>query len=1662
MAIYDLANGGWFQVGGTSEACPTWAGYIAIADQGRALAGGAPLTGYTQTLPALYSLPYTDFNDTTVGNDSATNKLFDQYLYGVNATNAPAKPGYDTVTGLGSPKANLLVPDLAAYGLATNLAVTTQPPATVISGDGFGLTVTVEDSFGQVDSNFNGTVTLSLSSNPGGVTFNPVSVAAVDGVAVFSSLSVNTVDPGYQFQASATVNGSLSTTSSSTFAVTTNPTLTSGSFYPATSDASLRAAIASTNTNSFASNTIYLEAGTYTLTNVAIGRMIIQDLSSSQGSKTLTIIGQGPNQTVIEPSTSKGFADRIFEIISQAGASMTVIFKDLTIAGGYAANGGNIGGKASLGGGLLIDGGTVSMTNVNFVGNKAQGNLGTVGGTGKPNQPGGAGGAGGAARGGAFYMAAGNLSLNNTVFKQNIAWGGKGGSGGMGGSGFQTGGNGGLGGSASGGAGYVAGGTVTGSSNRFQSNAVLGGRGGSGGMGGTGASSSPGGRGGAGAAGGSGFGAGLFVFSGSVNLGASKYQGGLALGGAGGIGGVQGVTNALTSKVTNVILGLSGPGAGGNGADAAGGGVYLYSGTLNLNGGDAGSNLAKGGAFGYSGNLGFYYFGFTSAVAGGTSGHSDGGGIFVNSGSLTMGNMTLSLNVADYGGALGISKAGSVKATSVQISANVANYGGGVLNYGTFALNAGDIGGNSAAFAGGIYNAKKATVDLTSAGIFNNKAYSGSGGGIENLSGTVKIVSCTISGNTAFTRGGGIYTNQGVLTITGVNEVTSNTVQATGTGSSVTVGFGGGIEIEAGTATITGATVSSNNSEFGGGIFIFNGSVTISNDTISGNGALIGGGIHNGVHNTGTVLISNAMITGNTAGNIGGGINNRGPLTITGSTISGNVAGNDGGGIYNIGTISIDSLQLTSNTAGLEGGGIYNAGSVAVASSTLSLNVASGGLVGSSFSPGRGGGILNTSTLSLVNVTLTQNTAGFGGGLFNSGGKVNATGITFSSNDARTGDGGGIYFHNGTLTFKQGRLVGNQAAGSSVNPSYGRGGGMYQAGGRITIAGSTSSPSKTSGPGSIVDNSAVQGGGIYLSGGSLTLSLTHLANNTATNSGGAIANGGTLVLANSVVFQNTAGVDGGAILNSSNLSILTINSSTLTNNSAGGEGGALRNLGPATATITSSTIEKSSAALGGAIANSGKLTISGSTIFDDSASQLGGGVYDDVSGLVTLTNSTIAENTSQAGGGIYTQGTLKSINVTIAENLISGSTGAGLDVSSGAASLYNTIVASNTPAGTDLAGVLTVNAHNLIGVPNAELGPLTNNGGPTLTIGLLQGSPAIDGGANTFNGVTVPTTDQRGALRGGQSNSINAGAVVDIGAYEASSSFLITSAADSYKTAGTLRVGLIWAAESINFNPENLAPSPTANAPNTLVFATTGVFSSPQTITLTLGSLTIPTTSQGVAIEGPGGGLVTISGGGAIQVIDVPTGATATLEGINITDGKARLGGGIGNLGTLTLININLEGNSAVSEGGGVYSVGTIKGITGGTISNNSASFGGGVFSVGSLNLTDATVKNNTASNNGGGVAYSASSHGSGSLVMTGTTFSGNSANEGGGLFVGSGAVTISGSTLTGNSATFADGGAMYVFGGTLAITGATFSSNTALNGSGGAIYNAGGGADRE
>ncbi len=112
--FYVCQNNSWYAVGGTSAGAPQWAALIAIANQGRAANGRAPLS---TALQAVYSLAAGDFHDITTGSNG--------YKAGA---------GYDAVTGRGSPIANAVVRDLAAFGAATTTASTHTITSTPTAG----------------------------------------------------------------------------------------------------------------------------------------------------------------------------------------------------------------------------------------------------------------------------------------------------------------------------------------------------------------------------------------------------------------------------------------------------------------------------------------------------------------------------------------------------------------------------------------------------------------------------------------------------------------------------------------------------------------------------------------------------------------------------------------------------------------------------------------------------------------------------------------------------------------------------------------------------------------------------------------------------------------------------------------------------------------------------------------------------------------------------------------------------------------------------------------------------------------------------------------------------------------------------------------------------------------------------------------------------------------------------------------------------------------------------------------------------------------------------------------------------------------------------------------------------------------------------------------
>jgi len=162
----------WLEVGGTSAGSPQWSALLAIADQGRAASGQPPLdsTSPQQVMDILYENP-TDFHDITSGTSTGT-------------PNYSAGPGYDYVTGLGSPIANLIVGSLDPRASFDKLVLAA--PTAETAGKSFSLTVTALNSSGTTDTGYVGTIHFTSRDVQAGLPANFAFTAGDHGSCKFT------------------------------------------------------------------------------------------------------------------------------------------------------------------------------------------------------------------------------------------------------------------------------------------------------------------------------------------------------------------------------------------------------------------------------------------------------------------------------------------------------------------------------------------------------------------------------------------------------------------------------------------------------------------------------------------------------------------------------------------------------------------------------------------------------------------------------------------------------------------------------------------------------------------------------------------------------------------------------------------------------------------------------------------------------------------------------------------------------------------------------------------------------------------------------------------------------------------------------------------------------------------------------------------------------------------------------------------------------------------------------------------------------------------------------------------------------------------------------------------------------------------------------------
>jgi CSLREA domain-containing protein len=296
--------------------------------------------------------------------------------------------------------------------------------------------------------------------------------------------------------------------------------------------------------------------------------------------------------------------------------------------------------------------------------------------------------------------------------------------------------------------------------------------------------------------------------------------------------------------------------------------------------------------------------------------------------------------------------------------------------------------------------------------------------------------------------------------------------------------------------------------------------------------------------------------------------------------------------------------------------------------------------------------------------------------------------------------------------------------------------------------------------GAAPEGDSENGGAILLDGddvgSSLILVRSKLVGNRAAQYGGAIADysDGRLTVLGSKVANNTAESDSGAIDISKDGSVLIKNTTISGNRSLESVGGASYVNANEGVSIVGSTISGNSAdGVGGALDVTGDtLQITNSTIAGNHSEESGGGIFNG-SGEVSLNAVTVARNSADgAGGGLFNnvsipfevENSLIALNQAgdVGEDCANGP-GAGAEFDSLGHNLLSELD-TDSCEGFDVTGDF-VNS-------NPKLGKLKNNGGPTQTVALKKGSPAVNKAAKS-----APNKDQRGEKRGKKP---------DIGAYE--------------------------------------------------------------------------------------------------------------------------------------------------------------------------------------------------------------------------------------------------------------------------------------------------------
>ena len=623
-----------------------------------------------------------------------------------------------------------------------------------------------------------------------------------------------------------------------------------------------------------------------------------------------------------------------------------------------------------------------------------------------------------------------------------------------------------------------------------------------------------------------------------------------------------------------------------------------------------------------------------------------------------------------------------------------------------------------------------------------------------SLRGAITLANA-ISGTQTITFDSSVF-NPGTITLTGNLPYISDALVIDGLGATqVTVDGANSFSMfYVGTVdfTLDGVTIAHSN---GSGIYLTGGSAWVSDSTFTGNTS---GGIYN---TTGDLVVSGSTFTDNTTSSSGGGISSSGTTTIINSTFYNNTAVN-GGGFAGFGAATITNSTFSGNSATSGGGGMISYGG----SSTIYLNnsILAGSPSGSDCYQRLSGKVIAQNSLiedGTCGITSEVNGNLIGdpmlSALASNGGSTETMALQLGSPAINAGDNALAVDDGGTtLSYDQRGSGYDRIQNGTVDM------GAYELAYTPDFVVDTTSDADLATCSSAPGDCSLRG----------AINLANTLGGTPTITfDSSIFNPGTITLSSALppitTDLNITGLGADKVIVDGNYlsALFTISSGKVTIDSVtirhgNGSTGGIWNSG--TLLVTNTIFDTNTANYGGGILNDGTLTVSNSFFSGNQANQ-GGAIYN--TGTATVTNSTLTGNFSYI---LENTGTMTVTNTTL-----SGNPGIGLVNDSGALSFNNSIVADS--AGGDCVltgGTVNVN-YSLIkdgscGISSGVNGNLT--GDPSL--GALTGSPAyfplnsdssaINQGDNALAkdaGGNALTTDEAGNTRIQQGT-------VDLGAYE--------------------------------------------------------------------------------------------------------------------------------------------------------------------------------------------------------------------------------------------------------------------------------------------------------